>query len=118
MKMNWYRPRLREALARLAAPAAEQRGYLQGLLSYPSVDELALDLSDLVLLADQQVPEGDISPSERDAIKAVDAKLDSISGAQNAQLWTPEALSVAPEWEEIRKLAADALESLGPGETE
>lgn len=52
-------------------------------------------------------------PSELQlAILGIDAKLRSMSGEHNAELWEKQALSVAPEWEEIRKLAGAAASQL------
>lgn len=112
MRVQPYRDQLRESLIRLAAPADDQLSYLKTLLSYPSVDELALDLYELVLLADQRVQERVISESARDAIKTISERLNVMSGRSNAHLWTPQALLTAQEWQQIRKLAAHALELL------
>lgn len=114
MRIQPYRDQLHAALVRLAASSSDQLTYLQTLLSYPSVDELALDLYELVLLADLRVREGVISESVRDAVQAVDQKLDVMSGPDNAHLWTPEALLTAPEWQQVRNLAAIALRVLEP----
>src|ERR1043166_7508373 len=105
MRTQSYRDQLRESLTRLAAGPNDQVGYLKTLLSYPSVDEIALDLYELALLADQNVREGVLSVSARDAINIVNERLGEMSGQHNARLWTPEALLTAPEWQQIRKQA-------------
>ena len=115
MGIQSYRDQLRESLTRLAAPASDQLKYLKTLLSYPSTDELALDLYELVLLADQRVQERVITSAERNAIKSVSEKLNVMSGRDNAHLWTPEALLKAEEWQEVRDLAARCLKLLKLG---
>jgi hypothetical protein len=110
--MQLYRDQLHESLTRLAAPATDQLKHLRTLLSYPSTDELALDLYELVLLADQRVQERVITPAQRDAIQSVSEKLNAMSGPHNAHLWTPEGLLKAKEWQQVRELAAHSLKLL------
>jgi hypothetical protein len=107
--MKQYRDELRDCLSRLAAPADQQTKYLQEIGVYPSADELALELHELVLLADSKLQEGEIAKSERDEIAGLDSKLAAISGPENASLWTAEALSSVPEWKEVRNLAKECL---------
>ena len=53
------------------------------------------------------------TPAQHSRLAELKAFLSGISGRQNAHLWTEQALSDAPEWEEIREYARQALASLG-----
>lgn len=46
--MEWRERELIEVVRRLAAPAEDQRAYLRQSESYPSLDELALELDDML----------------------------------------------------------------------
>jgi len=108
-------PELYHALRRLADPASDQIDYLRqldqdlpkGLL--PSIDEIALEFDDVVFLARAFLERGDITPEKAEAIYAVDRKLSAMSGADHADLWTPEALESSDAWADVRRLAARAL---------
>jgi hypothetical protein len=92
---------LAEALARLAGDAQAQEQYLRALGTWPSLDELALEFDD--------VAEASEVPAEAaDPLRRLSEKLNEMSGHANARLWEPGALS-GPEWDEVRRLAADAL---------
>jgi hypothetical protein len=60
--------------------------------------------------------ENDLSPSQADAIGAIDRKLAAMSrdGAEfDLELWTEGALRTSEAWAEVRRLARAALEALG-----
>jgi hypothetical protein len=101
----WLRSETFAALHRLAAPADSQIREL--CAGHP--DELALDL-DAVL--DAYVATGALRDEQIAALRELDAQLDRMSGKDNAELWTPEGLRDAPEWAEVRRLAAHASELL------
>jgi hypothetical protein len=94
---------LREALHHLAADAEAQEAYLRRTGTWPSLDELALDLDGVAGASEAWTP-----PALRERVRLLDRKLDEMSGQANAGLWRPEAL-YQHEWAEVRKLAADAL---------
>jgi hypothetical protein len=96
---------LLDAVKRLAAPADEQAAYLRRLGSYPALDELALEFDDA--LAPARCASGG-SKAWQDGLRHIDAKLDSMSGEQNASLWDVDALD-GSEWAEVRDLARKAL---------
>jgi hypothetical protein len=100
---------LLKAVARLALPAEDQVAYLRRLGSWPSVDELALELDDVVELLGQFVASGWITEQDADAIRALDDLLGRMSGDQNEHLWTEHGLTTANEWEEVRKRARDIV---------
>ena len=98
---------LREALERLAADAETQAAYLRKRGTWPSLDELALELDDVA-----EASEAWASPALRDRVRALSRQLDQMSGEQKARHWQPEALHDA-EWAEVRRLAAEALAAFG-----
>jgi hypothetical protein len=97
-----------KAVARLALPADAQIRQLEKRGLFPSVDELALDLHDGVVLLPQFVANGWITSKDADAIAAIDQMLNRMSGPGNP-LWTADALTRAEEWGEVRRQARDAL---------
>ncbi len=97
---------LRDALERLASDSETQGRYLQSLGSWPSLDELGLELDDVAQAANSWV-----SPSLQDRVQRLSIKLAAMSGEQNARLWEPDALD-GPEWAEVRALASAALDAL------
>jgi hypothetical protein len=95
---------LADALAHLAADAREQEAYLRELGTWPSLDELALELDDVTGASE--------APAETvKRLRLLAEKLAEMSGQVNARLWEPDALS-SHEWEEVRRLAKDALAAL------
>ena len=99
---------LQIVLARLAAPAAEQRSYLEQLGVFPSIDELALEFDDVMALVPQLVGEGHLTDAQTETMHAIDQKLSEMS--KNPLLWEIEALAKHPDWEEIRNIAIAASE--------
>jgi hypothetical protein len=84
--------------------AESQRNYLEAIATAPSADELALEFDDvrhrLTTLG-----------AEAAALAArIDTVLDAMSGP--GPLWHVDALAVAPEWAELRDLAAELLRVL------
>jgi hypothetical protein len=98
---------LREALERLAADAETQAAYLRKLGTWPSLDELALELDDVA-----EASASWASPVLLDRIRVLTRTLDEMSGEENRTLWQPEALH-GHEWGQVRRLAADVLSVLG-----
>ena len=97
-------PRLAETLAHLADDASAQERYLRKIGTWPSLDELALELDDVTgsdVVAEAAGP----------LLQRLSETLDEMSGAGNARLWEPDALH-NPEWDEVRRLARDALTAL------
>ncbi|HEY2352913.1 MAG TPA: hypothetical protein VGH83_10385 [Candidatus Acidoferrum sp.] len=76
------------------------------------VDELALEYDDIAAAADSMCEGGEIDIQERDCVIKLNAFLSEFGGQNKAHLWTPEALHSAPEWEQVRRMAADCLTRL------
>lgn len=93
----------------LALPAAGQRRCLQIMGVAPLADELALELHDQVLLIDRMVESGCLNREDAEAARRLDALLARMSGAENASLWTSDALSTRSEWEDVRHQAREFL---------
>lgn len=74
-----------------------------------NVDELALEFSDRSVLAAQWVEAGWLPATVTAPVSALDAALERISGEQNAELWTVQALHESSEWAAIRQLAEAVL---------
>jgi hypothetical protein len=55
------------------------------------------------------VSSGLLSETQAAAIRAVDIRLHSFSGEENAPLWHVEQLAEAQEWQDVRELARQAL---------
>ena len=110
--MEW----LRDEVGLLARPAADQERWMDDT-RFP-VDEMALQFYDTFLAALPRLTDrGILTPAAGDAIRALDAFLDTFSGKHNGVLWTREALRTEPVWIRVRELAgvaADLIEA-SPG---
>lgn len=113
MTLEALRSQLQEALTRLAAPAEEQIAHLRRMEVWPSVDELALELDDLMKLLPEALNRGEVSHEEEALIRQVGEVLGTMSGEEKAALWDANQLAVAEEWEQVRRLANQAREGLG-----
>ena len=108
---------LRQAIANLAAPAAEQCTYLESIfLRHGSplppdfnTDELGLEFGDMYLATGDMLECGEISQSEVDAARPLDKLLEKWSGRKNGDFWTVRALFSDARWDEVRQLATAAL---------
>jgi hypothetical protein len=105
MTRSWVDSNLLEAVKRLAAPADEQEAWLRASGTWPSLDELALELDDVFEAARAL---GNAPPEYFAAVAGLDALLSEMSGQKNARLWNGPALGL-PEWQRVRELARLAL---------
>ena len=98
--------RLKHSLQTLAMPPDIQLGLLPDFVCKP--DELALTFDhwyQCVLSNDDRT----LSRQQKLALEALDKHLDIMTGKEH--LWTEEAVKSLPEWEQIRRLARETLES-------
>src|SRR6266540_3154615 len=102
--------RLRHSLQALALPADQQLLLLPGFV--PEVDELALSFDHWlrVVKIEKALP---LSRAQREALSAVERRLDAMSGQGNAHLWTRAALMDGEPWSLLRQAARAALQSFG-----
>lgn len=112
MPGTFVRQQLTAALVRLALPASAQASYLERLGTAPLADELALEFGDFVPMLPKAVRDGAISESQAEAIRDVSGYIESFSTSENAGLWEISGLYTAPQWDELRRLAAIALREL------
>jgi hypothetical protein len=101
---------LMQILRVLAGTADKQVEYLKGL-GGASVDELGLEFEEVWLLAETILESRGITQYQYDAIKKLNDKLDQISGEDHEDLWSEKALFENKEWEQVRSLAKECLES-------
>lgn len=104
--------RFLRSVAVLAMDASGQIEWLGSLgLGEPAgvVDEIALEFDNGVRVMWAFVGEGWLPEEVREPVDALDRVLDAMSGPENAALWTVEALSSDPRWEQVRGLARTAL---------
>jgi hypothetical protein len=97
------------AVAVLALPAADQVEWVDSLGVGPVADELALELGDGALLAQQFVEAGWLGADNLSPLMAVDLLLKDMSGLENEALWDYPALNSSPRWAAVRKRAKDVL---------
>lgn len=95
---------LTEPVRRLAMSAESQRNYLEAVGTAPSADELALEFDDV------RHHVSDLSPGASAMVSRIDDLLEAMSGP--SPVWHVDALAVAPEWAELRVLAAELLRLL------
>lgn len=103
---------LLRAVAVLALPAEAQRDWLAGRGGPLSGDGLAIDIYESAPQADQFLAAGWISRRASEQVTELDRALNEMSGPDNADLWSAEALDAAPEWERLRRLARSVLGEL------
>ncbi|MEU5116912.1 hypothetical protein AB0G64_36125 [Streptomyces longwoodensis] len=104
----WFPRRLLlEALAVLAADASSQVAWLA---KHDVVtDEIALDFDHAFGMADALVGEGQLGCGVLPDLREIGALLREMSGAENADRWTRDALSVDEGWSQTRQLARRVL---------
>src|SRR5580692_10589010 len=100
---------LKDALVALARTADEQLLYLKERNVADCIDELALYYDAIAEAADSMLEEGELDERQRGCVKQLNEFLAQFSGKENAGLWTPEALSSAPQWEQVRRMASNCL---------
>jgi len=101
------------SVAVLALPGGDQTTWLESLGVGPAVDELALELGDGVLLAQQFVEAGWLGVEVLPPLMALDALLTDMSGPENAPLWDVSSLESSPRWVDARERAKEVLRAIG-----
>ncbi len=95
------------AVSRLARPAEGQTAYLRAFAVGNSADELALEFDDV---RDAALPL--LTVEQRRSVLALDEQLAAMSGLENADVWSHDALITSDSWTHVRAFARNALASL------
>lgn len=74
-----------------------------------TADELALSWEEAIEGTDLN----ELPFSARESIKKLDDYMLSISGKENAALWTDKSVTSSIQWATMRKMACDAIKELG-----
>jgi hypothetical protein len=101
--------RLQHAVQALAQPAKIQLELFPDFVC--KVDELSLDFDNWWLCIRSR--EGLVTSQQRSLLAEIDEQLDRMSGKENSELWTEDALRENPWWEHIRDLARKTLSAFG-----
>ncbi len=99
---------LLDILKILSSEAEDQLLYLQ-TIGGGSIDELALEFEELMLVAPSKLSSGEITKKQFSSIEFLNIKLDGLSENDKIENWTESALAKSDEWEEIRKLASGCI---------
>jgi len=108
---QWVLSEIRRTLQVLASPAEDQLSYVQSLGPVGN-DEMALEFDDVAPAALSLRGSEYITDQQAAGIEEVNKQLRTMSGRENAELWTDDAVRIAPEWARLRELAATALSQL------
>lgn len=107
---EWLLQELRKSLRALALPGPE------ALRTQPDgtakADELALEY-DNFLVSTLDNFESDFTAEQVQALRRVNGLLEEMSGEENAELWTDQAVCSHARWDEVRRLAQQAMQLLG-----
>lgn len=98
-----------DAVLNLALPAGEQLAILRAAGDGRAVDELALEYNDNCWIIIGAESRNELTQDEVSALRSLDRQLDQMSGEANSRNWTIEALQSFDCWNDVRKLAANAL---------
>jgi hypothetical protein len=109
--LEWSVRMLLKHLQALAADAETM------LLAYPAkcaaIDELVNDFALYLESSKPLIKEGMVSHEYLDKAHRVDQKITEMSERHDPKLWTNDALRDNLEWEEVRRLAKEALAAMG-----
>ena len=109
----WHFRKLKWSLQALAIPASDQLSLFPQFAA--TADELALDFDRWASLVSENYEE-ELSSAQIDALAAISRTFETISGHAaefEAELWTAEAVRSSSHWDDIRRVAAVALEVFG-----
>ncbi len=102
--------RMIEALAVLGADSADQLAWIDK--HKVVTDELALESDDAFRLIADLRQEEFLDTEALGKLQLIDAVLEEMSGRENAERWSREALATDAGWRQVRTLARDLLVSL------
>jgi triphosphoribosyl-dephospho-CoA synthetase len=108
--MSFLRVRLRllSALRELARPATAQLSHLRRRGLEDSVDELRLHYEEAMAGAAPFMGQ-EVSSAQAERLRVLTTRLHTMATRDQTHLWSERALRLAPEWADVRELAAAAL---------
>ena len=117
MAKTWRYRELREAIANLAAPATEQSAYVTRMFQhmdgenarYRPTNELFEEFYDLWCCQDAMISDGELSEAQSDAMLPIHDYV--LPHGFEEAFWDRPALFIDHRWDELRLIAAKALES-------
>lgn len=107
------RRRLLTVMRLLAQPAAAQVGHLRRLGVDDCAEELRHEYEDALAAAEAFIESSEASRSQTEALRALSAHFHAMKLRNTPQLWTNRAIHRAPEWSQVRELAAQVLAAFG-----
>ncbi|MEV4561871.1 hypothetical protein AB0K51_33510 [Kitasatospora sp. NPDC049285] len=99
-----------ESLTVVAADPSAQLAWVEKHGVLP--DEVALDFDHAFRMAASLVEDGEVSREVLPDLRAIDAIFAGMSGQENSDRWSREAMAVDPGWGEARELARRVLVDL------
>ncbi|HEV7426779.1 MAG TPA: hypothetical protein VGQ46_10460 [Thermoanaerobaculia bacterium] len=97
----------------MAASAVEQIGLFPSGVNV--ADEVALILSDAMLLLEQETDNHELSEEILKVLRTINDELAVLSGRGNASFWSTAGLKTDIRWHRYRLLAKDILKSIPGG---
>ncbi len=113
MDSERVRRRLLTVIRLLAQPAAAQVGHLTRLGVEDCAEELRHEYEDALAAADAFIESNEVSRPQIEALRTLSAHFHAMKLGNTPQLWTNRAIHRAPEWSQVRELAAHVLVAFG-----
>lgn len=98
-----------EAVLNLSLPGVEQTQLLEAMGDANAVDELALALDDSFWIVHDAFSKNRLGRDELASLNRLNSYLDKMSGEENSDVWTLGSLQESSEWQEVRRLATQAI---------
>lgn len=100
-----------DAVLNLSLPPNDQLSILEALGSREAVDELALAFDDVFWVVGEAFNRNQLSRSELTSLNELNSALNEMSGPSKAENWTVSSLASHRDWDNVRRLARQALVS-------
>ena len=102
----WCLQQLQQSVQALALPATTQLALFPDFVC--KAEELALGFDHWWLCVSSRAT-GVLMGDQQRLLQEIDSRLSLMSGAENAQLWSDDALRTDPAWQRVRQLAQETL---------
>lgn len=100
-----------DSVLNLSLPSEDQLSILDALGNRQAIDELALAFDDAFWVVSEALNRSQLSRTELDSLNELNRALDEMSGPSKAENWTVQPLENIQEWNNVRRLARQALVS-------